>query len=93
MSKKRRKFNFELVPTAGRYLGKAALKWLQYKGGSTRGVNHKKKDGIMKIKHVTLLCNCINPQKFDFDIIFKNKVQLAHGCDQENTQCADNQCP
>ena len=25
MSKKRRKFNFELVPTAGRYLGKAAL--------------------------------------------------------------------
>ena len=26
MSKKRRKFNFELVPTAGRYLGKAALK-------------------------------------------------------------------
>ena len=28
-----------------------------------------------------------------FDIIFKNKVQLAHGCDQENTQCADNQCP
>lgn len=69
------------------------IKWLQYKGGSTRGVNHKTKDGIMKIKHVTLLCNCINTQKFDFDIIFKNKVQLAHGCDQENTQCADNQCP
>ena len=28
MSKKRRKFNFELVPTAGRYLGKAALNLL-----------------------------------------------------------------
>lgn len=29
MSKKRRKFNFELVPTAGRYLGKAALKTVE----------------------------------------------------------------
>ena len=68
---------------------------------STR-VKHRKKDRLFKIKYVTLLCYC-----FFFSTVIKfyspvkichylNRVQclqLSHNCDNENRQCADNQCP
>ena len=68
---------------------------------STR-VKHRKKDQNFKIKYVTLLCYC-----FFFSTVIKfyspvkichylNRVQclqLSHNCDNENRQCADNQCP
>ena len=68
---------------------------------STR-VKHRRKDRLFKIKYVTLLCYC-----FFFSTVIKfyspvkichylNRVQclqLSHNCDNENRQCADNQCP
>ena len=43
MSKKWRKLNFELVPTVGRYLGKAALKKLKKLNAIKEAVNNLKK--------------------------------------------------
>ena len=58
-------------------------------------------DRLFKIKYVTLLCYCFfstvikfySPVKICHYLNRVQCLQLSHNCDNENRQCADNQCP
>ena len=56
----------------------------------------KVKDGLIKIKHVTLFCYCfcnIIAVEICHHLNTVQCLQLAHNYDNEARQCADNQRP